>query len=103
MSNKEASPVSLENLKNDIQRFVEKVADEAIQQSETYSQAILLVSKNTSFSEHGLAMAKAIQDEITKRALNSRTKNEPISIQIDTEEFMHLSYEAIHDISQATL
>ncbi|MFS9280098.1 hypothetical protein QM816_00240 [Streptococcus oralis] len=103
MSNKEASPVSLENLKNDIQRFVEKVADEAIQQSETYSQAILLVSKNTSFSEHGLAMAKAIQDEITKRALNSRTKNEPISIQIDSEEFMHLSYEAIHDISQATL
>jgi hypothetical protein len=103
MSKKEASLISLENLKNDIQSFVEKVADEAIQQSETYSQAILLVSKNTSFSEHGLAMAKAIQDEITKRALNSRTKNEPISIQIDSEEFMHLSYEAIHDISQATL
>ena len=103
MSKKEASLISLENLKNDIQSIVEKVADEAIQQSETYSQAILLVSKNTSFSEHGLAMAKAIQDEITKRALNSRTKNEPISIQIDSEEFMHLSYEAIHDISQATL
>nr|DAS32826.1 MAG TPA: hypothetical protein [Caudoviricetes sp.] len=32
----------------------------------------MLVSKNTSFSEHGLAMTKAIQDEITKRALNSR-------------------------------
>nr|DAU73465.1 MAG TPA: hypothetical protein [Caudoviricetes sp.] len=31
----------------------------------------MLVSKNTSFSEHGLAMTKAIQDEITKRALNS--------------------------------
>lgn len=103
MSKKEASPVSLENLKNDIQRFVEKVADEAIQQSETYSQAILLVSKNTSFSEHGLAMTKAIQDEITKRALNSRTKNEPISIQIDPEGFKNLSYEAIHDISQVTL
>lgn len=103
MSKNEAPLISLENLKNDIQSFVEKVADEAIQQSETYSQAILLVSKNTSFSEHGLAMAKAIQDEITKRALNSRTKNEPISIQIDSEEFMHLSYEAIHDISQATL
>ena len=103
MSKNEAPLISLENLKNDIQSFVEKVADEAIQQSETYSQAILLVSKNTSFSEHGLAMAKAIQDEITKRALNSRTKNEPISIQIDSEEFTHLSYEAIHDISQATL
>lgn len=49
MSKKEASPISLENLKNDIQSFVEKVADEAIQQSETYSQAILLVSKNTVF------------------------------------------------------
>lgn len=103
MSKKEASPVSLENLKNDIQSFVKKVADEAIQQSETYSQAILLVSKNTSFSEHGLAMTKAIQDEITKRALNSRTKNEPISIQIDPEGFKNLSYEAIHDISQVTL
>ena len=102
MSKKEASPVSLENLKNDIQRFVEKVADEAIQQSETYSQAILLVSKNTSFSEHGLAMTKAIQDEITKRALNSRTKNEPISMQIGPEGFKNLSYEAIHDISQVT-
>lgn len=102
MSKKEVSPISLENLKNDIQRFVEKVADEAIQQSETYSQAILLVSKNTSFSEHGLAMTKAIQDEITKRALNSRTKNEPISIQIDPEGFKNLSYEAIHDISQVT-
>jgi len=102
MSKKEVSPISLENLKNDIQRFVEKVADEAIQQSETYSQAILLVSQNTSFSEHGLAMTKAIQDEITKRALNSRTKNEPISIQIDPEGFKNLSYEAIHDISQVT-
>ena len=69
MSKNEAPLISLENLKNDIQSFVEKVADEAI---ETYSQAILLVSKNTSFSEHGLAMTKAIQDEITKRALNSR-------------------------------
>lgn len=58
MSKKEASPISLKNLKNDIQSFVEKVADEAIQQSETYSQAILLVSKNTSFSEHGLAMKR---------------------------------------------
>lgn len=102
MSKKEVSPISLENLKNDIQSFVEKVADEAIQQSETYSQAILLVSKNTSFSEHGLAMTKAIQDEITKRALNNRTKNEPISIQIDPEGFKNLSYEAIHDISQVT-
>nr|DAY17330.1 MAG TPA: hypothetical protein [Caudoviricetes sp.] len=102
MSKKEVSPISLENLKNDIQSFVEKVADEAIQQSETYSQAILLVSKNTSFSEHGLAMTKAIQDEITKCALNSRTKNEPISIQIDPEGFKNLSYEAIHDISQVT-
>lgn len=71
MSKKETSSISLENLKNDIQSFVEKVADEAIQQSETYSQAILLVSKNTSFSKHGLAMTMAIQDEITKRALNS--------------------------------
>ena len=102
MSKKEVSPISLENLKNDIQSFVEKVADEAIQQSETYSQAILLVSKNTSFSEHGLAMTKAIQDEITKRALNNRTKNDPISIQIDPEGFKNLSYEAIHDISQVT-
>jgi hypothetical protein len=68
---KRSVSISLENLKNDIQSFVEKVADEAIQQSETYSQAILLVSKNTSFSEHGLAMTKAIQAEITKRALNS--------------------------------
>ena len=34
MSKKEASPISLENLKNDIQSFVERVADEAIQQSE---------------------------------------------------------------------
>ena len=102
MSKNEAPLISLENLKNDIQSFVEEVADEAIQQSETYSQAILLVSKNTSFSEYGLAMTKAIQAEITKRALNSRTKNEPISIQIDSEEFKHLSCEAIHDTSQVT-
>ena len=47
MSKKEASPISLENLKNDIQSFVEKVADEAIQQSETYSQAIF-----ASFEKH---------------------------------------------------
>nr|UWG75298.1 MAG: hypothetical protein [Bacteriophage sp.] len=71
MPKNETPLISLENLRNDIQSFVEKVADEAIQQSETYSQAILLVSKNTSFSEHSLAMTKAIQDEITKRALNS--------------------------------
>lgn len=71
VSKKEASLISLENFGDDIESFVKKVADEAIQQSETYSQAILLVSKNTSFSEHGLAMTKAIQDEITKRALNS--------------------------------
>lgn len=61
----------LKNLKDDIQSFIEKRADEAIQQSRTYSQAISLVSKYTDFSEHGLAMRKAIQDEIRKRALNS--------------------------------
>ena len=59
MSKKEASPISLENLKNDIQSFVERVADEAIQQSETYSQAILLVSKNTSFFRAWLSNDKS--------------------------------------------
>lgn len=76
----------LENLKDDIQSFIENKADEAIQQSRTYSQAISLVSKYTDFSEHGLAMTKAIQDEIRKRALNSLVWNYIASIfTIDAE------------------
>lgn len=59
MSKNEAPLISLENLKNDIQSFVERVADEAIQQSETYSQAILLVSKNTSFFRTWLSNDKS--------------------------------------------
>lgn len=71
MSKKEASLISLENFGDDIESFVKKVADEAIQQSETYSQAILLVFKNGGLTNHGVAITKAIQAEITKRALDS--------------------------------
>lgn len=38
MSKKEASPISLENLKNDIQSFVERVADEAIHDTSQVTQ-----------------------------------------------------------------
>lgn len=61
-----------ENLKERTERIVKDFADYAIDQSSTYSEAIQYIQKTASFTEYGQAVKKAIQDEITKRALDSK-------------------------------
>lgn len=61
----------MEELSKRSERLIAEYADFAIEQSETYAEAIVYVNKMASPTIHGQAIKKAIQDEITKRALNS--------------------------------
>lgn len=62
----------MEKLHTQSERLIAEYTDFAIGQSETYADAIVYVNKTASQTAHGQAIKKAIQDEITKRALNSK-------------------------------
>lgn len=62
----------MENLAKEVEDLVKVKATQALVQSETYQEAILLVEKNASLTEHGQAIKKAIQAEIASQALNSK-------------------------------
>lgn len=64
----------MENLAKEVENLVKVKATQALVRSETYQEAILLVEQNASLTAHGQAIKKAIQDEITKRALNSEIR-----------------------------
>lgn len=67
---KEQKP--MENLAKEVEDLVKVKATQALVQSETYQEAILLVEQNASLTEHGQAIKKAIQAEIKNQALNSK-------------------------------
>ncbi len=67
---KEQKP--MENLAKEVEDLVKVKATQALVQSETYQEAILLVGQNASLTEHGQAIKKAIQAEIASQALNSK-------------------------------
>lgn len=60
----------MENLANEPKRLIKHYADLAIEQSETFQEAINLVREYSALSVLGQELKKAIQDEITKRALD---------------------------------
>lgn len=62
----------MENINEQIEKFISNFADEAIEKSETYSEAILYVDKHSSLTEFGQVVKKAIQEKIRDIALNSR-------------------------------
>lgn len=62
----------MENINKQIEKFISNFADEAIEKSETYSEAILYVDKHSSLTEFGQVVKKAIQEKIRDIALNSR-------------------------------
>ena len=62
----------MENLAKEVEDLVKVKATQALVQSETYQEAILLVGQNASLTENGQAIKKAIQAEIASQALNSK-------------------------------
>lgn len=62
----------MENINEQIEKFISNFADEAIEKSETYSEAILYVDKHSSLTEFWQVVKKAIQEKIRDIALNSR-------------------------------
>lgn len=62
----------MENLAKEVEDLVKVKATQALVQSETYQEAILLVEQNASLTEYGQAIKKAIQAEIASQALNSK-------------------------------
>lgn len=64
----------MEDLANEPNRLVKQYADLAIEQSETFQEAIDLVREYSALSVLGQELKKAIQDEIIKRALNSEIR-----------------------------
>ncbi|MCC9920272.1 hypothetical protein HK137_08200, partial [Streptococcus agalactiae] len=54
----------MENINEQIEKFISNFADEAIEKSETYSEAILYVDKHSSLTEFGQVVKKAIQEKI---------------------------------------
>lgn len=64
----------MEDLANEPNRLVKQYSDLAIEKSETFQEAIDLVREYSDLSVLGQELKKAIQDEITKRALNSEIR-----------------------------
>ncbi|HFI0634140.1 TPA: hypothetical protein ACGO2G_000603 [Streptococcus suis] len=64
----------MEELSKQSERLIAEYTDYAIGQFETYADAIMHINKTASLTIHGQAIKKAIQDEITKRALNSKIR-----------------------------
>lgn len=62
----------MENLAKEVEDLVKVKATQALVQSETYQEAILLVEQNASLTEHGQSIKKAIQAKIASQALNSK-------------------------------
>lgn len=55
-------------------RLVQKYADLALERYDTYQKAIFAVSHFSDLSPLGQELKRAVQGEITERALNSKTK-----------------------------
>lgn len=66
----------MEKLHKQSERLIAEYTNYAIEQSETYADAIAYINKTASLTIHGQAIKKAIQDEITRCALNSRIRLE---------------------------
>ncbi|GAA5361359.1 hypothetical protein [Streptococcus uberis] len=62
----------MENMNEQIEKFINDFVNEAIENSETYAEAVLYVNKHSSLTETGLLIKKAIQEKIGILALNSR-------------------------------
>lgn len=62
----------MEKLAEEIENLITTTAQEAISSSNTYVEAINKVKKFSSRTVYGGAIEKAIQDEITTHALNSK-------------------------------
>ncbi|WP_438830848.1 hypothetical protein [Streptococcus pluranimalium] len=59
-------------LSEQTEKLIIDFADYAIEQSDTYANAILYIKKTASNTLYGQSIKNAIQDEITRRALNSK-------------------------------
>ncbi len=64
----------MENLTDKTEELIKDFAEHAIEISGTYSEAIEYIRQEASLTEHGQAIKNAIQDEIIKRALNSKIR-----------------------------
>ena len=62
----------MEKLAEDIEKLIKNTAQEAIVSSSTYVEAINKVTKFSRHKVYDLVIKKAIQDEITAHALNSK-------------------------------
>lgn len=62
----------MENMNEQIEKFINDFVNEAIEKSDTYADAILYVNKIVSLTELGQVIKKAIQDKIGECALNSK-------------------------------
>lgn len=62
----------MENLAKEVEDLVKVKVTQALVQSETYQEAILLVERNASSTEYGQAIKIAIQIEIANQAFNSK-------------------------------
>ena len=60
----------MEDLANEPNKLVKQYSDLAIEQSETFQEAVDLVREYSALSVLGQELKKAIQDEIIKRALD---------------------------------
>lgn len=62
----------MKNMNEQIEKFINNYVNEAIENSETYAEAVSYVNKHSSFTEIGQSIKKAIQEKIRNLALNSR-------------------------------
>lgn len=65
----------MEELLTEPKKLVRKYADLALEKYDTYQEAINAVQHFSSHTFLGQELKKAIQDEITERALNSNISN----------------------------
>lgn len=66
----------MKELLTEPEKLVQKYADLALERYDTYRKAIAAVSHFSDLNPLGQELTIAIQDEITKRALNSKTKKD---------------------------
>ncbi|WP_368395575.1 hypothetical protein [Streptococcus gallolyticus] len=72
----QAKSTKMQELLTEPKKLVQKYADLALEEYGTYQKAINAVQHFSGHTFLGEELKKAIQDEITKRALNSKTKKE---------------------------
>ncbi|MFK4936772.1 hypothetical protein [Lactococcus garvieae] len=62
----------MENIVKELDNLIEKNVELTLKNSETYLEALKKIKQNSGQTAHDIAIKKAIQDEIKKRALNSK-------------------------------